>query len=195
MIEVYVGEIHLFAFNFAPAGWAYCNGQAMGVSQNQVLFALLGTTYGGNGTTTFNLPDLRGRSAIHFGQGPGLSNITIGETAGVENTSLSPGNIPAHIHPLTGGTAAVTVTANSITGGTISNETDGGNNSLASGGQTANIYSEPGTGTSKIGGIGATAVLGGNTAPAGNNLPFSIRNPYLAVNMCISLQGVFPSRN
>ncbi|WP_289659422.1 phage tail protein [Flavobacterium panacagri] len=195
MIEVYIGEIHLFAFNFNPVGWAFCNGQAMGITQNQTLFALLGTTYGGNGTTTFNLPDLRGRSPIHFGQGPGLSNVVIGQNAGVENITLLQSNMPAHVHALTGGTVAVTLTANSITGGTVSNETDNGNNSLASGGQTANIYSEPGTGVSKIGGIGATAVLGGNTAIAGSTIPFSIRNPYLAVNMCISLQGVFPTRN
>ena len=195
-MEVYLGTILSFAFNYPPAGWAACNGQLISISQNSALFSLLGTTYGGNGVSTFGLPDLRGRSPIHFGQGLGLTPIVIGESAGTENTTLTTANMPAHIHALTGGTATVAVTATAIVGGTITNETDNGNNSFSSGTATANIYSEPGgTGTAKIAGLAATATLGGNTAIAGSTIPFSIRDPYLAVNMCIALNGIFPSRN
>ncbi|UWY27329.1 tail fiber protein [Flavobacterium sp. TR2] len=195
-MEVFLGTILGFGFNFPPRGWAYCNGQLISISQNTALFSLLGTMYGGDGMSTFGLPDLRGRAPIHFGQGPGLSNITQGERAGTENTTLTTLNIPAHIHALAGGTAAVTVTATTITGGTITNETDGGNNSFASSGSAPNIYSEPGgSGTDKVGGFSATATLGGNTAPTGGTSPFSIRNPYLAINFCIATSGIFPSRN
>ncbi|WDF65837.1 phage tail protein [Flavobacterium sp. KACC 22763] len=195
-MEVFLGTILGFGFNFPPRGWAYCNGQLIAISQNTALFSLLGTMYGGDGVNTFGLPDLRGRAPIHFGQGPGLSNIIQGERAGTETTTLTTLNLPAHVHALTGGTAAVTVTATTITGGTITNETDGGNNSFSSSGSTPNIYSEPGgSGTDKVGGFSATATLGGNTAPTGGTSPFSIRDPYLAINFCIATSGIFPSRN
>lgn len=195
-----MGTILSFAFNYPPVGWAACNGQQIAISQNSALFALLGTTFGGNGVTTFGLPDLRGRSQIHFGSGPGLNPVVMGQIAGTESITLLTTNIPAHVHTLTGGTAAVNVniTATSIVGGTITNETDGGNNSFSSSGPTPNIYSEPGgSGTEKIGGISATATatLGGNTGITGSGLPFPSRNPYLGVNMCIALNGLFPSRN
>lgn len=96
--DAFVGEIQLYGFNFAPQGFATCDGQVMSIAQNTALFALLGTTYGGNGQTTFDLPDLRGRVAIHQGQGPGLSNYVIGQTGGSENTTLTIGNIPSHTH-------------------------------------------------------------------------------------------------
>ncbi|WP_343707003.1 tail fiber protein [Flavobacterium sp.] len=195
MPEVYLGTILSFAFNFNPKGFAFCNGQIMSIAQNSALFSLLGTIYGGDGVTTFALPDLRGRAPIHFGQGPGLSNYVIGQRAGSETMTLLTANMPAHVHSLTTGTVSLALTTNSATGGTITNDTDNGNNSLSSGGSTPNIYSEPGTGTSKIGGITASATLGGNTSIAGGTQPFDLHNPYLAVNMCIALQGIFPSRN
>ncbi|MET3026472.1 tail fiber protein [Flavobacterium sp. UW10123] len=197
MMEVYMGTILSFGFNFPPRGWAYCNGQLMSISQNSALFSLLGTMYGGDGMNTFGLPDLRGRAPIHFGQGLGLSPITQGERAGNEHITLLTTNIPAHAHTLAGtGTAAVSVTATAIVGGTITNETDGGNNSFSSGTATANIYSEPGgTGTAKIAGLAASAALGGTTGLTGGTQPFDLRNPYLAVNMCIATSGIFPSRN
>ncbi|MDP5199886.1 phage tail protein [Flavobacterium sp. DG2-3] len=200
MMEVYMGTILSFAFNYPPRGWAYCNGQIIAISTNSALFSLLGTTFGGNGVTTFALPDLRGRSQIHFGQGLGLSPVEMGQIAGTENITLITTNIPAHVHTLASGTASVNVnvTATSIVGGTITNETDNGNNSFASGTATANIYSEPGgTGTATIKGITAVAgaTLGGNTGITGSGLPFPSRNPYLGVNMCIALNGLFPSRN
>src|SRR5437764_14471701 len=98
MSTPFIGEIRLFSFTFPPKGWALCQGQTLPINQNQALFSILGTTYGGNGTTTFALPDLRGRTAIHVGQGPGLDLISPGQVGGEENHSLSVAEIPAHLH-------------------------------------------------------------------------------------------------
>ena len=100
MTQPYVGEIRMFGGNFAPSSWAFCNGQTLAISQYQVLFTLIGTTYGGNGTTTFNLPNLQGQLAVGMGQGPGLSNYPIGQTGGVESVTLTTANMAAHNHPL-----------------------------------------------------------------------------------------------
>jgi microcystin-dependent protein len=195
-MEEYIATIKAFAFNFTPRGWAFCNGQIMSIAQNTALFSLIGTTYGGNGQTTFALPDLRGRSIVHPGQGPGLSNINYGEVSGTENVTLTINNMPAHGHVIPSlGLSAVT-TINALSGGTVSNETDGGNNSFSSGGSTANVYSEPGGTATPIKGAtttGTTAV--GTTGIAGSNIPFSLRNPYLGVYMSICLEGIYPSRN
>jgi microcystin-dependent protein len=202
-MEEFIGTVKAFAFNFPPRGWQFCNGQIMSIAQNNALFAILGTTFGGNGQTTFGLPDLRGRTIVHPGQGPGLSNVNYGEVAGTEATSLTINNMPGHVHPIatgTGGQATLTVAtvATAITGGTITNESDNGGNSFSSGGSTANVYSEPGgsgSGTSTINGIATTATLAGTTGLAGGSTPFSLRNPYLGIYMSICLEGVFPSRN
>src|SRR5579872_2904742 len=106
MDQPFIGAIVLFCGNFAPAGWALCNGQLLSISQWTALFSILGTTYGGNGTTNFALPDLRGRVPIHPGQGPGLSPYTLGQTGGVETVSLSINNLPAHSHALNGDNTA-----------------------------------------------------------------------------------------
>src|SRR3954470_21278546 len=98
MSSPFIGEIRLFPYNFAPRGWAFCSGQILPISQNTALFSLLGTTYGGNGQTTFALPDLRGRAAISSGQGPGLSSYTIGEVGGVESVTLNTQQMPQHQH-------------------------------------------------------------------------------------------------
>ncbi|MCM0668836.1 phage tail protein [Flavobacterium tyrosinilyticum] len=197
MMEVYLGTILSFAFNYPPRGWAACNGQLVAITQNSALFSLLGTIYGGDGVTTFGLPDLRGRTPIHYGQGPGLSNFVIGQRAGSETMTLLVNNMPAHSHPLAGtATAAVSVTANSVVGGTITNITDAGNNSFSSGGSTPNVYSEPGgSGTDAIGGFTAAAAIGGNTGVIGGTQPFGLHSPFLVVNMCIATSGIFPSRN
>src|SRR5262245_2996958 len=100
MSQPYIGEIRMVGFNFAPLGWALCNGQLLAISQNTALFSLLGTTYGGNGQTTFALPDLRGRIPIHQGQGPGLSNRVLGEVGGQESVALTSQQMPAHTHAL-----------------------------------------------------------------------------------------------
>src|SRR5215213_5859350 len=105
MADPYIGEIRMFAGNFAPRGWALCNGQLLSISQNTALFSLLGTMYGGNGQTTFALPDLRGRVPLHFGQGPGLSNYVEGEVGGTETVTLTTGEMPSHNHGANGNQA------------------------------------------------------------------------------------------
>ena len=109
MSEPFLGEIRLVGFNFAPVGWALCAGQILPINQNTALFSLLGTTYGGNGTTTFALPDLRGRAAVGFGQGPGLSNYDLGQSTGTETVTLTVGHIAAHSHLVAANAASATV--------------------------------------------------------------------------------------
>lgn len=169
-----IGEIRLFAGNFAPRNWAFCNGQLLSIAQNTALFSILGTTYGGNGQTTFGLPDLRGRVPIHPGQGPGLSNYSLGQTAGAESVTLLQSNMPAHNHLV---------------------------NAVASGGNqaapTGNLPAVESTGTSKnYSDSSATAQMNPATiSPAGGNQPFSVIQPYQCLNYIIALQGIFPSRN
>ncbi|WPO78344.1 phage tail protein [Flavobacterium sp. KACC 22761] len=196
-MDEYLGTIKAFAFNFPPRGWQLCQGQIVSIAQNTALFSLIGTYYGGNGQTTFALPDLRGRSIVHPGQGPGLSPISLGEVGGVENVTLTINNLPAHNHALVSGSGsgqvAVATTINALNGGTITNDCDNGSNSFASGGATANMYSEPGGTPSAVGGI--TTTINGATGLAGNSNPIGIRNPYLGVNMSICVSGIFPPRD
>jgi microcystin-dependent protein len=169
MSEPFLGEIRLFPYNFAPRGWAFCAGQLMAISQNTALFALLGTTYGGNGQTTFGLPDLRGRRAVSSGQGPGLSFYNLGQQGGTEFTTLLQTNMPAHAHSV--GATMVNAGDNKPAG-----------NYLAVGGSYVNTAPNTTMGPLMIGSTG-----GGQ--------PFSILEPYLALNYCIALVGIFPSRN
>ncbi len=162
----------MFGFDFAPRFWAFCNGQLLPINQNQALFSLLGTTYGGNGTVTFGLPDLRGKSMVHIGQGPGLSNIVQGETAGVQTVTLSIPNMPLHTHSV-----SVAVNAGS---GTSAAPTD----KIAS---SLNAFSEDATSGTFLGGVSQT--------PVGQNQPFSVVNPYIGIFHSIALSGIFPSRN
>ncbi len=194
-MDNYLGTILAFGFNFAPRGWLLCEGQILQIAPNTALFSLLGTTYGGDGVTTFAVPDLRGRCMVGQGQGqePTLSPITIGEKEGAENTSLLATNIPMHAHPLVEGQANVVTVLNARSGSTLSNDPDNGNNSLAAGGTISNIYSEPGGTSNKVGGIAST--ISGVTGLAGGGQSFSIRNPYLGINYSIALEGVYPSRN
>jgi microcystin-dependent protein len=192
-METFMGTILAFAFNYAPRGWQTCSGQLLSISQNSALFALLGTTYGGNGQSTFALPDLRGRSLVGMGQGPGLSNITQGEISGTETTTLLVTNMPMHNHILVPAQVTATTAATALSGGTITNETDGGNNSFATGGAVPSIYSEPGGTANAIGGISTT--ISGSTSIAGGSQPFSLRNPFMGINYCICIEGIFPSRN
>ena len=167
MSTPFLGEIRTFGFNFAPRGYAMCNGQTLSISQNDALFSLLGTTYGGNGTTTFNLPDLRGRHGIHFGQGPGLGNYVEGEQAGTETVTLLSTEMPQHSHQPQASTVDETT-------------------------------NRPGSAFPTKGGVyaGATdTTLMGPTNTAGGNQPHNNLPPYLVLNYCIALQGVFPSRN
>ncbi len=171
-MEPFIGQIQPFGFNFAPTGWAQCNGQLLSIAQNTALFALLGTTYGGNGQSTFALPDLRGRLMVHPGTIPGMSTIDWGEVGGVENVSVTLQNLPLHNH-------GVTVSVNTA-GGEDALPT----NKLASG---TNRFSEDATPGAVLGGVSEQTV--------GGNQPLAIRNPYLGVNVCIAMQGVFPSRS
>ena len=183
-MEGTIGEVRMFAGNFAPRTWSFCNGQVMSIAQNTALFSILGTTYGGNGQTTFNLPDLRSRCAVGTGQGPGLSNITLGEVAGQENVTLVLTNIPAHVHS---------------TPAMISNSA--GTSATPVGNYPAQAQYTPERGSDPqpvmaYGTANLAAPTGGsNTGVTGSSQPFSNRNPYLGINYIICIQGIFPSRN
>jgi microcystin-dependent protein len=172
-MEPFLGQIQAFGFNFAPRGWAKCDGTLLAISQNQALFSLLGTQFGGDGRTTFALPDLRGRSIVHAGQGAGLSPIQIGQKGGQENVTLNTNNLPPHNHATVmnlGGTA----------------EEAGAGHFLATSGA---LFAEDAAAGSTL---NAGAITSGNT---GNGQSFNNRNPFLGINVCIALEGIFPSRN
>ena len=172
MSEPFIGEIRLVGFNFPPRGWAFCDGQLVAVNQNEALFSLLGTIYGGDGRTTFGLPDLRGRMALHQGTGAGLSNIRIGARSGSENVTLSVNNLPSHNHELNASTDRA-------------NAPGPGGNSLADP-TRGNIYQT---------GAANTAMNSASLANAGGGQSFNSRNPYVGMYQCISLLGIYPSRN
>jgi microcystin-dependent protein len=170
--DPFVAEIRIFPFNFAPKGWAFCSGQLMPISQNTALFSLLGTTYGGDGKSTFALPDLQGSAPMHPGQGPGLSLHDLGETGGSETVTLLESEIPAHSHTV------------SASGRAANNRTPGAQ--LPAVGAGVQLYGAP----------GSTVSLDPNAVPpAGGSLPHNNMQPYLTVNFCIALQGIFPPRS
>lgn len=180
MADPFVAEIRIFPFNFAPKGWAFCNGQLLPISQNTALFSLLGTTYGGDGRTTFALPDMQGNAPMHPGQGPGLSLHDLGEMAGSATVTLSFSDIPAHTHALTAKTQSANT--NDPTGGLLAAGHFGG----AQGG-AVNYYVTSST--------PQTQLSGNAIAPAGGDQPHNNLMPYLTLNFCIALQGVFPPRS
>lgn len=183
-MEGTLAEIRMFAGNFAPQAWAFCQGQILSIAQNTALFALLGTTYGGNGQTTFALPDFRGRSPFHTGQGPGLQNIDLGEQSGSASLTLLIANLPAHTHTLTPTNLTVGGKAERV--GTT-NSPSGNYHSILN---SNNAYS------SSTDGLMAAVNNGGvNIGVTGSSQPFSNRAPYLGMNFIICLQGIFPSRN
>jgi microcystin-dependent protein len=171
MADPFVAEIRIFPFNFAPKGWAFCDGQILPISQNTALFSLLGTTYGGNGQSTFALPNMQGNAPMHPGQGPGLSLHDLGETGGSETVTLLGSEIPAHSHGF------VCSNADSNAQGPDGNRFGGGIGIA--------LYATP----------GALAPLAPEAlTPAGGDLPHNNMQPYLTLNFCIALQGVFPPR-
>jgi len=177
MATPYIAEIKMFGGNFAPRNYALCNGQIMAISQNTALFSLLGTTYGGNGTTTFALPNMQGRAPVHQGNGAGIDPVVLGEMAGEPSVTLTTGNLPAHTHPLSGATIA-----NSNPGETPAS------NTLFTNSAPNQLYAT------------ALGTGGLNLAPqtittAGGSQPHNNLQPYLAVTFIIALQGVFPARN
>jgi microcystin-dependent protein len=187
-MEEFIGVVKLFAGNFAPRGWILCNGQSLAIASNTALFSILGTTYGGNGQTTFALPDLRGRTAVGWGQGPGLSNYVIGETVGTENVSILTSNMPAHNHiatstlSLSASDAAATV-ATPVAGNALGAGKDVNTDPVT-------MYTTSAPNVPLAGGSVATT-----TALNGGNIPISILQPTLALTYIICFQGVFPSRN
>ncbi len=192
-MDPFLGQIQPFGFNFAPRGWSKCDGQLLSIAQYSALFSLLGTTFGGDGRTTFALPDLRGKSIVHIGNGPGLSAISWGERGGREYVTLSQTNMPSHSHSLIDGTANVTSAIQTLATGTAINETGTSENKLASGGTQLDIYMEP-DGTA-AGTLGVTSTVSGTTSLAGGSQAFEIRNPFLGINVCIAMVGIFPSRS
>ncbi|GAB5416280.1 MAG: tail fiber protein [Crocinitomicaceae bacterium] len=188
-MDPFLGQIQPFGFNFAPRGWAKCDGQLLPISAYSALFSLLGTTFGGDGRTTFGLPDLRGRSIVHIGHGPGLSTITWGEKGGREDVTLTQANMPSHSHALINGVANVRLYTTD--NGDAVNESDGGANGLGTGGTMPDIYRESPT----AGDYAAGVDISGTTSLTGGNIPFDIRNPFLGINVCIALVGVYPSRS
>jgi microcystin-dependent protein len=172
MSEPFVGEIRMFAGNFAPRGWAFCDGQLLAISQNDALFSLFGTTYGGDGQTTFGLPDLRGRVPIHQGTGPGLANRRIGEKGGQENVTLTTAQLPPHGHALNASSDTAT-------------STDPAANVPANA-ATTNIYGSD----APFEALNAQAVT--NT---GGGRDHANEMPFLCVNFIVALSGVYPSRS
>jgi microcystin-dependent protein len=172
MADPFVAEIRIFPFNFAPRGWAWCNGQILPISQNTALFSLLGTTYGGNGQSTFALPDLQGSAPMHPGQGPGLSLHDLGEVGGSEFVTLLDSEMPAHSHAWT-----------------ASNQ-DGTDQS-----PVQELFAGGVGGVSTYANAGSIAQMSPQTlAPAGGSLPHNNMQPYLTLYFNIALQGVFPPR-
>jgi len=184
MDNAFIGSIMGFAGNFAPRGWAFCSGQLLSIAQNTALFSILGTTYGGNGQTTFALPDLRGCVAVSSGQGPGRSNYDLGQVGGVENTTLIVTQMPQHTH-----TATVSAAINANDGRADATSPSGA--TFAQG--EAAMYAAAPDGATKMN-AGAVTVQVANDV-AGGSQPFSILQPFLVLNWCIALEGIFPSRN
>jgi microcystin-dependent protein len=174
MSEPFIGEIRMFSGNFAPRGWALCNGQLLAIAQNTALFSILGTTYGGDGRTTFALPDLRGRAPLNWGQGPGLSPRSIGEQGGSETVTLISSQMPAHTH---------TANASTLNGDV---ETPSGTTWGADTSATVLLYnSNPPNTTMNPASIGI----------AGGNQPHQNMQPFLCVSLIIALEGIYPPRN
>jgi microcystin-dependent protein len=177
MTEPFIGEIQIFGFNFAPRSWAYCDGSLLSISQNTTLFSLLGTNYGGDGRVTFGLPNFQGQASCNQGQGPGLTPRTIGESFGSPNVTLLQTDMPGHQH----GVVAFAQTDVSKRASSPS----------------------PGNGLFGLGNSGAYAAGSSTTQPfspvvigaTGGNMPHDNTQPYLAMNFCIALQGIYPSFN
>jgi microcystin-dependent protein len=170
--DPFIAEIRIFPFNFPPRGWAFCNGQLLPISQNTALFELIGTAYGGNGSSTFALPDLQGSAPMHPGQGFGLSSYDLGQSGGSETVTLLQSEIPAHTHQLRAATQD-NADVNLVTPTTSFAPSTGGT-----------VYQQ---------------AADGQLAPqaltvAGGSLPHNNKQPYLALNLCIALQGIFPAR-
>ena len=171
MAQPYVGEIRMFGGNFAPAGWMFCEGQLLPISEYETLFNLIGTTYGGDGQSTFALPDLRGRLPVHQGQGPGLSSYVLAETGGAEEVTLTTQQIPAHAHP-------------HVVAAGVGNQVSPGGNLPAQSFNVTPYINDPSTGAFHPAAITST----------GGSQPHTNLQPYLCISYIVSLFGIFPSQ-
>lgn len=171
MSQPFVGEIRMFGGNFAPNGWLFCDGSVLPISENEVLFQLIGTTYGGDGQNTFALPDLRGRVPLHSGAGPGLSNRALAESGGSETVTLSAGQMPTHRHALNASTTTAVASA--------------GPSGVLAASAATQFYG---------GGIPSADMAAGAITQQGGSQPHANMAPFLAVNFIISLFGIFPSQ-
>lgn len=177
MSDYFIGEIKIFPYHYAPRGWAYCNGQLLSISEHTTLFAIIGTTYGGNGRTTFALPNLKGRTPIEQGRGPGLTNQRLGAVGGNATVQLGEAHLPKHTHDLNpvGGKDEATIPA--------SNNTLGSNMT-----GVAKVYNQGAN-------VDGKPMANDSVAMAGNSSAINNRQPYLAVPYCICLDGIFPARS
>jgi microcystin-dependent protein len=179
-MDEFIAAIKLFAGNFAPRGWAFCDGRSLPIDQYQAVYALIGTTYGGNGTTTFNLPDLRGRAAVGFGTGPGLTGRAIGQMGGTEAVTLLPNQLPAHAHPL-------------LATNVFGDQGNPANAALASTVDTLNFG--PDIPIYKAAATPNTPMAAGSVGMAGGSQSHDNMSPFLGLNYIICLEGIFPSRD
>lgn len=175
-MEPFIGQICLFGFNFAPRGWAKCEGQLLPISSHSALFSLLGTMYGGDGRTTFGLPDLRGRSAVSAGTGNGLANVRQGQMGGAQSITLTQNNLPSHTHTATLHAESAAGTSANPNGKMLAGE--------------SNAYAAPNPNDNKT--MASESIV---VNPTGGQQSFSNLDPYLGLNYCIALEGVFPSRS
>jgi microcystin-dependent protein len=171
--EPFLSEIRIFSFNYAPRSWAQCNGQLLPINQNQALFSLLGTTYGGNGQTNFALPDMRGNAPLHEGGG-----FTLGQRGGEQNHTLTQSELPTHVHDFSANTCVASASANATVGP-----------------PTNNYWANHGKTTYSTGGVSLAAMSPQAVGNFGGSQPHQNMQPYLVLNFCIALVGVFPSQN
>jgi microcystin-dependent protein len=176
--EPFLGQIIEVPYNFCPRGWADTSGQILSIAQNTALFSLLGTTYGGNGQTTFALPDLRGRTALHVGQGPGLSPYVLGQVGGTESVTLTVNQMPTHNH------------VGNLYGSTLAPDSEKAKKGALATFPSGTLRYQRTTPPDQIMAAGSVT-----TDNAGGSQPFAIRDPYLVMRFCIALEGIFPSRN
>lgn len=205
MSDPFLGEIRMVGFNFAPRGWAFCEGQLVSIAQNSALFSLLGTLYGGDGMNTFALPDLRSRGPVGKGQGPGLSEIVQGEKAGNESVTLLTAQMPAHNHVVPAASASVSVSGAvavpvSTENATVASPANAVPAASSNSGRPFPLYNGAPSGSATLAPFNLT--LGGSasspateTAAVGGSQPLAIRNPYLGVNFIIALEGIYPPRD
>ena len=185
----YIGQIILVAFDFAPAGWAKCDGSLLPIAENESLFFLIGTTYGGDGESTFAVPDLRGRLAVGMGTGPGLSTMFIGEASGFEDVTLTTNQLPSHLHALTGQPTASLACKN----GPGNSRSPVGNVPAIEAAGSTMLFSS-GTPDSNMSSAAIPAVIA-NSGATGSATPHTNMQPFLTLNYCISLFGEYPSQS